>query len=183
MGTWALPQSISTFTSLIERLQSTVTANDATTLLYPIFGDNNLFDRIDKAAKIDRITDVRSLIRNRISQIYFTGQPTTEIICDPIPQELMDQINAPTKPNDIFFYMAAIRNASEAKKSVMWAMDAQENEAENYLAFREPSGMDFIVTDRNDRVFRVEAIDDVVLEIDLTNTPLYVTQERFNMHF
>ena len=72
-GTWALPQSEEDQQKLIdilgEELPVGVDAQNATNLLYNIFGDDKLFDRLEELAEIDPNADARDAVMGRLSEI------------------------------------------------------------------------------------------------------------------
>jgi hypothetical protein len=72
-GAWALPQSEEDQQKLIdilgEELPVGVDAQNATNLLYNIFGDDKLFDRLEELAEIDPNADARDAVMGRLSEI------------------------------------------------------------------------------------------------------------------
>lgn len=62
MGTWAIPQTDEAVTRLEQLMASPVSASGAADALYPLVGDDTLFDMIGMAAESDPGADVRPLV-------------------------------------------------------------------------------------------------------------------------
>jgi hypothetical protein len=72
-GSWALPQTEEDKQQLIDILSQElpvgVDAQNATNILYNIFGDDKLFDRLEELADIDPEADVRDAVMERLSEV------------------------------------------------------------------------------------------------------------------
>ena len=72
-GSWALPQTEEDKQKLIDILSQElpvgVDAQNATNILYNIFGDDKLFDRLEELADIDPEADVRDAVMERLSEV------------------------------------------------------------------------------------------------------------------
>jgi uncharacterized protein (DUF1778 family) len=183
MGTWSLPKTNTEFRKLFEILEQPLAAKDTENKLYSVLGDDDLFDNVAKAIKTDPGADVRSLVLNRIWQIYFTSQAASSIMLEPLDPFVLDQITNPVDADDVFHKVTAIKTAEAAKRKVMWALDAKPEDEGNFNSFRETNGMDFLVEDNNERVFRVEAISEVVNEIDPANLDQYSIERQAKFSF
>jgi hypothetical protein len=183
MGTWSLPRTTAEFEKLFTAIQSPFAASTAEDRLYHLLGDDDLFDNIAKAKKVDQTADVRSLVVNRIWQIYLTGHAPTSITSEPLTDAIMATISRPVDAEDVFHHIKAIKDTDAAKQKVMWACDAKPEDVDKFTASRELNGMDYIVTDSDDRVFRVEAISEVVCEIDPDNVDLYGIERQIKLQF
>lgn len=62
MGTWAIPQTDDAVRRIEDLMASPIAASRATDLLYPLVGDDTLFDMIGLAADRDPGVDVRPLV-------------------------------------------------------------------------------------------------------------------------
>ena len=72
-GSWALPQTEEDKQQLIDILSQElpvgVDAQNATNILYNIFGDDKLFDRLEELADVDPEADVRDAVMERLSEV------------------------------------------------------------------------------------------------------------------
>ena len=72
-GTWALPNTEQDQQKLIdilsEELPVGVDAQNATNVLYNIFGDDTLFDRLEEIAEVDPEADARDAVMERLSEV------------------------------------------------------------------------------------------------------------------
>jgi hypothetical protein len=72
-GTWALPNTDEDKQKLIDILSQElpvgVDAQNATNILYNIFGDDQLFDRLEELAEVDPEADARDAVMERLSEV------------------------------------------------------------------------------------------------------------------
>jgi len=72
-GTWALPKTDEDKQKLIDILSQElpvgVDAQNATNILYNIFGDDQLFDRLEELAEVDPEADARDAVMERLSEV------------------------------------------------------------------------------------------------------------------
>jgi len=72
-GTWALPQTEQDQQKLIDILSQElpvgVDAQNATNVLYNIFGDDSLFDSLEEIAEVDPEADARDAVMERLSEV------------------------------------------------------------------------------------------------------------------
>ncbi len=70
-GTWSFPYTVKQAQQLAYLMKSTIPAGRATSMLYHIIGDDDLYDMIDQIAKEDGYdTDCRATVQSYLDSLY-----------------------------------------------------------------------------------------------------------------
>jgi hypothetical protein len=184
MGIWKLIKTREDVVAFQTAMEAPIPAWRAADLFDRILGDDSLFDHFLTASSIDKSADVRSLIVNRIDQLYFTETPVEEICEFTIGDFLRTSVDEfKVSPNDIFFKLQTVSDLAEAKEPVMWVCDDSDGDPQSYTVKRDLSGMDYVVITPKEQAFRVEAINACVLKFHPENAMRYgvsMNSFRFN---
>ncbi len=174
MGIWKMIKSRDDLLAFQRVMETPIPAWRAAELFHTILGDDNLCDHFIASASFDKGADVRSLVINRIDQLYFT-QTTAEDLCDTDVAIALKALVESFKPadNDIFFTLQTIMNDSDARQPVMWVCDDSDGNPEAYTVKRDAVGLDYVVISPDDKVYRVEAIHASVVEFHSDNASQY----------
>lgn len=174
MGIWKLPKTKSEAEELRDVLSRGLRADEASDTLYGVLGSDDLFDRISAARKAHPSWDVRSLVVNAVTEIYFTGQPASEI-ASAETVDILRHIVDITYDNkrDVFFDLAKARSADEAISHAAWALEINKKDIDKWSVVRDHQNLDFIVLGPEGSLHRVNAFDGVVMDIDDSNRGIY----------
>jgi hypothetical protein len=174
MGIWRMIKSREDFLAFQWVMASPIPAWRAAELFHTILGDDNLCDHFLAASSIDKGADVRSLVINRIDQLYFT-ETSADIICDVDVASALRACVDSFKPadNDIFFSLQTIRSDIDARQPVMWVCDDNDGDPDAYTVKRDAVGLDYVVVAPDDKVYRVEAIHACVVSFNHDNAVRY----------
>jgi hypothetical protein len=172
MGVWKMIKTWSDALALQRVMEAPAPAWRASDLFYNILGDDSLHDHFVAASLIDKGADVRSLVVNRIDQLYFTETPV-EGICDIEVAEFLKNCVENFKPadDDIFFKLLTIKNDNDARQPVMWVRD--DSDPADYIVKRDFVGLDYVVIAPDEKVYRVEAIHACVVLFHPDNAVRY----------
>lgn len=183
MGIWKMIKTREDLAAFQAVMEAPVPAWRSADLFNRILGDDSLFDHFLSAASIDRSADVRSLIINRVDQLYFTETPVEEICDFSVSDVLRSTVeHFQVKPDDIFFRLKTVDDAT-AREPVMWVCDDSDGDPDTYTIKPDLNGLDYVIITPKDQVYRVEAIDACVLKYHPENAIRYgvsMNSMRFN---
>jgi hypothetical protein len=176
MGIWALPKSEADVEKLKTFLHEPLAVSGATDRLYNVFGCDELFDNLDAAARLDPNSDGRGVLVARIAQVYFTHQPAEEICGVAAASKLSAIVESfSAAEDDVYKRIQKVKTEEAARDLVMWACDAKKSDAPLYTAVPDFTGLDFVVSGPNDKLYRVETVGEVVVEVVPRNHDYYRT--------
>ncbi len=175
MGHWKLPNTVSDAETLRDIVGRDLPAENASEVLYGIFGSDDLFDRISKARKAHPCWDVGSLVVNALAEIYFTADDATEIASAEVAAILREIVNSRVgDKRDIFYALQTIHNADQALDRFSHWLEIRPQDRSNWEVVRDPNGFDWVARDKGGEMFRLSAIDDFVMEIGFFNAEIYL---------
>lgn len=174
MGIWKMIKTRDEFLSFERVMEAPIPAWRATALFHQIFGDDNLFDHFIAAGSIDQELDIRSLVINRIDQLYFTETPSEEICDIEVATALKSMVDRfSPADNDVFFTLQTIKSDTDARQPVMWVRDDNDGDPDAYTVKRDAVGLDYVVIAPDEKAYRVEAIHACVLAFHPDNAHRY----------
>ena len=174
MGVWKVPGSVQDAEELKYILQQPLEACKAGEVLYGLLGADGLFDHILKARRDDPRNDVRGLVVNAINEIVFTSDDPTNVAgIKPviILEQAVDEFEA--DEDDVFGRIAVIRSAADAFASFRHALEITDEDKHRWTVAKDPQDQDFLARHEDGRLFRLLALDDVVLTVDRRNRARY----------
>jgi len=102
-GTWAIPETPEQKQMLVDLLSKEFPvgpdATNATEQLYNIFGDDELFDRLEKLAKADANADARSLVMTRMEEL--SSSPDIEAVLGQLQITDSNELNQEADPEQL----------------------------------------------------------------------------------
>jgi hypothetical protein len=159
MGIWKMIKTMEDVAELQRVMDAPIQAWCASDLLNNILGDDSLCDHFAVASAINKDADVRSLIVNRIDQLFFTETPAEDICGFEVAAILKSYVdNFKLAEDDIFFTLLAVKDEGAARQPVMWVRDDSNGDPTEYLVKHDAIGLDYVVIAPDDQVYRVEAI-------------------------
>lgn len=174
VGIWKMIKSNEDLLALQRVMKLPIPGWRATELIQPILCDDNLCDHFIAVCALNKEADIRSLVVNRIDQLYFTDIPAEDICHVDIASALRAFVDSfSPAEDDIFFALQTIRNDIEARRPVMWLCDDLEGDQQTYTVKRDAIGLDYVVIAPDDKIYRVEAIHACVLAFHPENAQRY----------
>lgn len=174
MGIWKLPKTAGEAEQLKDILSQKLRADQAMDVLYGVLGSDDLFDRLSSAKKAHPGWDVRSLVVNAVAEIYFTGQASSEIASPITIDILRDIVDVRYEDNsDIFFAIAKASNSEDAMAHAAWALEIKSKDFDKWTMVRDHQNLDFIALGPAGDLYRVNASDGLVMDIDAEHADSY----------
>lgn len=175
MGIWKTIKTREDVADFQRLMTVPIPAWRAADLFCNILGDDSLCDHFLAASAVDKDADVRSIVVNRIDQLYFTETPA-EDICDFEVASILRSYVDSFKPveGDIFFTLQSVKDDGAARLPVMWVCDDSDGDPAEYIVRRDAVGLDYVViAPDGNKVYRVEAIHACVVRFHPDNAERY----------
>lgn len=169
MGTWSSPNTSEKAERLVQFLSAPLAATDASSRLYDIVGDDELFDMIAAATDIDAKTDVRGLVALKLDEwlnwmeISSWTAPWSEEAVS-LVNEAFEEAGGSIADGNVLYELMKHRGAEAARDAVAMVLDL-DDEAKSRLEVIEgfcPGT--YAVQDGNGTLYRFECVYGVVQE-------------------
>lgn len=175
MGTWSLPKTAAQADRLADLMAGPIPASQACDLLYPVIGDDNLFDNIISIVGVEPEADVRGAVVSTLQEIYFTGMEAVSFGALEAVERVGEIVRGYEAGEDeAYLRIALLADEGEALKAAAQTLEIPERELGDWTARRNSAGLDFVVVEgATGRAYSIAAASGVMIEILPENLPFH----------
>lgn len=183
MGTWSSPTTVAKADELARLMQAPIPARNADNALYDLMGDDGLFDMVVAAREVGKDCDVRSLVVVKLDEWLNWKEPADWTRrWEPGAEErlvaLYDRYRETISGNDVLHSIARFPGRKAARMAVAWALDLDPGRTKALEVADWTAPGVYAVATPDDRVFRFDTVDGVVVEAPADRRELILNAVR-----